>query len=161
LFELVLHLGSNLGSRIKNISLAKLFIEQKIGKILKCSSLYETEAWGVTDQAKFINLALQLETDLDPLAVLEEIHWIEDKLGRERNQHWGERTIDIDILFFGDQIIKKANLKIPHPEITNRNFVLVPLEEIIPDHIHPEIKKTIRELKEECQDTSKVWLYKE
>ena len=159
--EAVLHLGSNLGNRIKNISLAKLFIERQIAKISHSSSLYETEAWGVTDQKNFINTAVIIETDLDPESVLDKIHQIERLLGRVRYERWSERTIDIDIIFYNDQIIEKANLKIPHAELTNRNFVLIPLDEIIPDRIDPKTGRTIRELKEACSDTSKVWLYEE
>lgn len=156
--RVVLHLGSNLGKRIKNLALAAYFINKKIGPILEMSGLYETEAWGKSDQSDFLNLVIISEYADSPEELLLKIHWIENKLGRIRFEKWGERLIDIDILFFGDQIIEKANLKIPHPEITNRNFVLVPLNEIMPEFIHPVLERPIRDLMEQCEDTKKVRL---
>lgn len=156
---IVLHLGSNLGSRNKNLSIARFLIESRIGTVVKASSLYETSAWGNTEQDDFLNVAYVVETELSPEDLLKSIHDIEQKMGRVRLELWGERLIDIDILFYNDQIIKKANLKIPHPEITNRNFVLVPLNEIIPEFIHPVLKKSINKLLTACSDTGEVRLY--
>jgi len=133
-------------------------ISNHLGPIIKQSKLYETAAWGVTNQANFVNQALVIKTILKPMALLEGIHLIEKKLGRQKGERWGPRIIDIDILFYGDEILKNEELKIPHAELTNRKFVLVPVHEIIPEHIHPELDKTISILMDECDDTSKVQL---
>jgi len=157
----ILHTGSNLGKRLKNLCLANYFIEREIGLITISSSVYETEAWGKTSQNLFLNQALVVETQLEPVDILNVIHRIEKDMGRIRFEKWGARIIDIDILFYNDQIIKKDNIKIPHPEITNRNFVLVPLNEIMPDYIHPSQSKPISLLLEECKDQCAVRQYKD
>jgi len=157
--QVVLHLGSNKGLRSKNIQLAKLLLEALMGKTLKASAFYETEAWGKKDQRDFLNTAVIMETSYPADELLELIHKVENKLGRDRIEKWGARIIDIDIIFYDSDIIKNDHLKIPHPEITNRKFVLVPLKEILPDFIHPEIGKTVSQMLEECNDTSWVNLY--
>jgi 2-amino-4-hydroxy-6-hydroxymethyldihydropteridine diphosphokinase len=158
--KLILHLGSNVGRRRRNLEVATHLIDIKIGKIELRSSYYITEAWGVKEQADFINLALIVHTTLPVEKVLDITQQIESLLGRKRTIRWGERIIDIDILFYDDQIIKKANLIIPHPQITNRNFVLVPLNEICPEFIHPELNQTINKLLLRCKDNSRVALLK-
>lgn len=156
----ILHLGSNLGKRLKNIQLAQFFIEHNVGDILKRSSLYETEPWGKRDQDNFINVALLVKTSLDPNKLLHQLQWIEEKLGRHRIEKWGARSIDIDILFYDGLHLENEHLIIPHPELTNRNFVLKPLNEILPDMKHPVSKKSISQLMDECEDHSEVHLYK-
>lgn len=158
--KLILHLGSNVGRRRRNLEVATHLIDIKIGKIELRSSYYITEAWGVKEQADFINLALIVHTILPVEKVLSIIQQIESLLRRKRTIRWGKRIIDIDILFFDDQIIKKANLIIPHPQITNRNFVLVPLNELCPEFIHPELNQTINKLLLRCKDKSRVALLK-
>ncbi|MBT8234190.1 MAG: 2-amino-4-hydroxy-6-hydroxymethyldihydropteridine diphosphokinase [Saprospiraceae bacterium] len=154
--ELILHLGTNQGSRIRNLDLCQLLINQQIGFVESVSSDYETEAWGNTDQPSFINRALLLQCRLSPEEVLKKIHIIESKLGRIRKIKWGPRIIDIDIIFFGQQIIENPNLKIPHTELTNRNFVLIPLMDICPSFIHPILNKTVKDIYKVSKDTLKV-----
>lgn len=156
---IILHLGTNDGFKVKNLLVAKHLIESNLGSVISSSSVYETSAWGVEDQEDFLNLALIIKTELSPEELLVGIQEIENKMGRIRHEKWGKRVIDIDILFYNQQIIKKANLKIPHPEITNRNFVLIPVYEIAPEFIHPELNKSITTLKDECQDTGEVKLF--
>jgi 2-amino-4-hydroxy-6-hydroxymethyldihydropteridine diphosphokinase len=151
-----LHTGSNLGHRFGYLNKANQLIESHIGSIKKQSRFYETAAWGLTDQPAFINQAICVETDLFPNQLLKIIHEIEVELGRVRITKWGERVIDIDILFFNDAIIETPNLEIPHPRIGERNFVLVPMNEIAPDLIHPVFQKNIQTLLKECLDNLEV-----
>jgi 2-amino-4-hydroxy-6-hydroxymethyldihydropteridine diphosphokinase len=155
----VLHLGSNKGLRSKNIQLAKMLLEASAGKTHKASAFYETEAWGKKDQRDFLNMAMLMETSHSPDELLDIIHKVENKIGRNRIEKWAARVIDIDILFYNSDIIKNDHLKIPHPEITNRKFVLVPLKEILPDFRHPETGKTVSQMLEDCNDSSWVNLY--
>ena len=140
-----LSLGSNIGNRRKNLELAVKELDKKNIKLIKLSSLYETEPIG-PKQRKFYNVAGKFTTNFKSQELLEVIKNIEKNLGRKKTYHWGPRIIDIDILFYGTQIIKKENLTIPHKEIQNREFVLVPLKEISPKFIHPVYKKTITTL---------------
>lgn len=155
----ILHLGTNIGAKTNNLQLAEMMISSRIGNISKSSQLYKTAAWGKEDQDDFLNKAIISQTDLTPDEVLSEIHIIEAKLGRQRIEKWGPRIIDIDIIFYGEKIIKKPNLIIPHPHLTNRNFVLIPLMDIIPEFVHPELEQSITELNELCTDTSEVRKY--
>ena len=136
-------MGTNLGDRQANLQRAIVEIEQNIGSILDCSSVYETEPWGVTDQPSFYNQVLKVATSLDPLQLLTATLAIEKEMGRVRTGRYGARIIDIDILFFEDLVIETAQLTIPHPRITERNFVLAPLAEIAPDLVHPMSHQTI------------------
>ena len=131
-------------------------IHSHIGLLTESSHVYETEAWGNRDQGAFFNKAVVCNTPLEPEKVLEQIHIIEQKMGRERKEKWGPRIIDIDILFYGEKIIKKHNLKIPHPQLTNRSFVLTPLMDICANYVHPELHKSIRTIYKECTDTLSV-----
>ena len=141
-------LGGNIGNREENLNNAlNLIDESKYMKILKRSSIYETKAWGVTDQADFLNMAIKIETVLTPRELLRELNNIEDELGRTRLRHWGERNIDLDILFFDDLVLFEEELIIPHPYIKERSFVLDPLNEIDPYFNHPVYNKQIRVLK--------------
>ncbi|NNE27666.1 MAG: 2-amino-4-hydroxy-6-hydroxymethyldihydropteridine diphosphokinase [Saprospiraceae bacterium] len=152
----ILHLGSNLGDPQHNISLAEYLIAKRIGLIGAKSRLYTTEPWGEVDQNPFVNNALVVNTNLSAEEVLREISTIEKKMGRTRTEQWGPRIIDIDIIFYADQIIKNDDLIIPHPRLTNRNFVLFPLADICPDFVHPEMKKSIRAILTSSTDTLKV-----
>lgn len=146
-------LGSNLGDRELLLEKAIKLIDQKIGKIFAKSSIYETAAWGKTDQPNFLNLALGVETTLSPLELLNTLLVIEEKLGRMRDVKWGARLIDIDIIFYSNEVVDLGEkLKIPHLEMQNRRFVLKPLAEISPNFIHPILKKTILELLENLND---------
>ncbi|MEM9846982.1 MAG: 2-amino-4-hydroxy-6-hydroxymethyldihydropteridine diphosphokinase [Bacteroidota bacterium] len=149
-------IGGNLGQRAKNLATARRWITEKVGAIIDHSSIYETAAWGVTDQPDFLNQVLLVESDLQPFAILDEIQWIENEMGRVRTRHWGERLIDIDILFYGEEVMNTQRLTIPHPGIPDRNFVLVPMLEIAADFVHPVLKKTIESLSLACPDLLEV-----
>ncbi|HTM93959.1 MAG TPA: 2-amino-4-hydroxy-6-hydroxymethyldihydropteridine diphosphokinase [Flavisolibacter sp.] len=150
--EVYLLTGGNIGNRLAYLSKAKEEIEKRCGSILKESSVYETAAWGKEDQGAFLNQVLKIGTSLHPEEVLKTILEIEERLGRKRQLKYGPRIIDIDILFFNDDIINQHDLKIPHPQMQNRRFVLVPLNEIAPNKVHPSLHKTIAQLLAECPD---------
>ncbi len=134
-------------------------ISNHIGVIKEQSKLYNTAAWGIKEQSDFLNQALLCSSKLNPQEILAQIHNIEAKMGRKRQKKWGPRIIDIDIIFYSEEIIENPNLKIPHPQLTNRNFVLIPLLDICPDKVHPVHSQTIRQLAEACNDSSEVSLY--
>lgn len=149
-------LGTNLGEKEKNLINAINFLETHPIKVINRSSLYETAAWGKTDQPTFINQVIQIETALKPQSLLDIILSVEIKLGRIRKEHWGERLIDIDILYFNDVIINTSTLNIPHPGIPKRRFTLIPLVEIAENHIHPSYFKDQKTLLKECDDMLSV-----
>ncbi len=151
-----LHLGSNLGDRIHHLNQAIKQIEQHIGNVYSISNLYETDAWGNESQDDFYNLALLLATDLPPVIVLEQLLAIEDELGRIREERWGPRIIDIDLIYYDDCVIDIKNLKVPHPRLHLRKFVLIPLMDIIPFFVHPTFRQTTRELLAWSQDDLEV-----
>lgn len=157
--QVFLLLGTNLGKRINNLRLAVQALEQDVGQAVMVSSVYESEAWGKTDQPSFLNQAVTINTKFEAEEVLKKILSIEERLGRKRMEKWGERTIDIDILFFGDQVRDSVDLIIPHPQLANRRFTLIPLNEIAPDFVHPIHKKTVAELLAACPDGLKVTWY--
>jgi 2-amino-4-hydroxy-6-hydroxymethyldihydropteridine diphosphokinase len=140
--EAYIALGSNLGDREANIKKAFDALKERI-QIVKTSSLYETKPMYVEDQGWFLNCTAKIETNLAPEELLKFLKSIEQKLGRKTVKRNGPRTIDLDILFYGDQILKENDLQLPHPKIGERPFVLVPLAEIAPNLIHPVNKKTI------------------
>lgn len=145
-----LSLGSNIGNRKKNLEKALIELGQNNIKEIKISSFYETEPVG-PKQRNFYNIAGKFKTNLKPQELLKTVKQIEEKLGRTKTYHWGPRVIDIDILFYGKQIIKSKNLIIPHKEIINRAFVLVPMNEIAPNFVHPIYRKTIRTMYEKLK----------
>ena len=152
-------IGGNLGKREENLQTAKSLIQQYCGKITKSSSLYETAAWGKTDQPAFLNQALQIETRLTAEELMREILVLEKIMGRERKERYGPRIVDIDILLFNDAQYDSSFLKIPHPEMQNRLFALIPLAEIAPTIHHPVFKKTISQLLKETSDKLEVRKY--
>lgn len=154
--NIFLLLGSNLGEREKYIQQALNLINQQIGSIDRYSSLYETAAWGKADQPSFLNQAIRLTSSMTAMKLLEAIWSIEDKLSRTREERWGARTIDIDILFYGSEIINLPDLVIPHKLLHKRRFVLMPLNEIAPDLNHPVLHKTINQLFLELTDDLSV-----
>ena len=154
--QVVLLLGGNLGNRVQNLSKALEALQQDIGTVQKKSSIYETAAWGITDQPNFLNQVVIIKTHLTAQEVIKKIFVIEKQLGRERLIKMGPRLIDIDILFYEDKIIENKNLIVPHPRIQDRKFVLEPLNEIIPNYIHPIINKSVQLLLQECTDTLNV-----
>jgi 2-amino-4-hydroxy-6-hydroxymethyldihydropteridine diphosphokinase len=145
-------LGTNLGNRQENLIQARASIAAKCGSLLKTSNIYETAAWGKTDQPAFLNQVIALETSLTPKNLLSCVLQIEQELGRVRSEKWGERIIDIDILYYEDTIHHSTDLVIPHPGIAERRFVLEPLSEIAPDFLHPIFLKTSLVLLAECKD---------
>lgn len=153
--------GGNLGDRVANLWRAKQLVAAYTGKVMAGSQLYETEAWGKADQPKFLNQAFELETALQPAALLERILHVEKMLGRVREEKYGPRIIDIDILLFNDEVIDLPSLKVPHPELPNRKFALMPLAEIAGDRIHPVSVKPIKALLDECSDPLQVLAFKQ
>ncbi len=154
--KVYLSIGGNLGKRRANLAKAVFLISQQIGSIIALSDLYETKAWGIENQPDFLNQALIVETTLSPLQVLKNALAIETKMGRKRERKWYTRLIDIDLLFFEQQVIKTDDLTLPHPFLQERNFVLVPLAQIAPNFIHPISQKSIQELLKTCPDVLKV-----
>jgi 2-amino-4-hydroxy-6-hydroxymethyldihydropteridine diphosphokinase len=148
--------GGNIGNRQDQLSHAARLIQERCGVIIDKSSLYETAAWGKTDQENFLNQALVVETSLNARDLLNEILYIENLMGRDRLEKYGPRIIDIDIIFFNHQIIKENGLVVPHPEMSHRRFVLEPLNEVIPAYIHPIYYKTVSQLLKECDDALPV-----
>ncbi len=154
--RIYLLLGTNLGDRKINLNHAVIEIERSVGAIINKSSIYKTAAWGKVDQPEFYNQVVEIETNMNAQELLDTILSIESGLGRARNEKWGERLIDIDILLFGDAIIQTKKLTIPHPQLPNRRFTLVPLAEIASKVVHPTLHKTISGLLIECNDLLSV-----
>lgn len=154
--QLFLITGGNIGDRKKNLQTAATLIGDRIGTIKKSSKIYETEAWGLRDQPAFYNRVHLVETNLSARKVLGSILKIEEEMGRRRTTKNAARVIDIDILFFNDQIVNEQNLVIPHPRIADRRFVLLPMNEISPQKIHPVFQKTMSELLTLTTDELKV-----
>lgn len=152
-----LGIGTNLGDREKNISDSLDLISRFIGEVISMSSVYRSEPWGFRSDSDFLNMVAAVETSLNPYRLLETVHKIEERLGRIRGSvQYIPRIIDIDILLYGRKVINEQALKIPHPLIAERRFVLVPLCEIIPDLRHPVLNKSYSELLNECKDQRKV-----
>ncbi|MBS1522607.1 MAG: 2-amino-4-hydroxy-6-hydroxymethyldihydropteridine diphosphokinase [Bacteroidetes bacterium] len=152
MIDVFLLLGSNLGDRKAYLQKAIDLIETELGIVVQKSSVFETEAWGKTDEPNYLNQVVQVNTALSAQQVLEKILQIEIRMGRVREEKWGSRIIDIDILFYGQDIINEPGLIVPHPELHNRKFTLEPLNELAPNMQHPVLKKSIFQLKNELKD---------
>lgn len=157
-----LSLGSNLGERLENLEGAI----DKIGEsaqinVTKVSPVYETEPVGVKGQEWFLNLALEIQTSLEPSALLERLLSIEDQMGRKREKKRNPRSVDLDILLYDHRIVDSDRLTIPHPRMHERRFVLLPLAQIAPRLSHPRLKRSVEELLASCRDRSAVRLYQE
>jgi len=150
--KVYLLLGSNMGDSEKHLNKAKSLIKKQVGSIVRASANYATAAWGNTDQPDFLNQVIVIFTKLKPESLLESILKIEKTMGRIRTTKNAPRIIDIDILFYEKEIINEKNLAIPHPLIQERNFVLIPMNELSPNFIHPVFKKTIHTLLKSCKD---------
>jgi len=139
-------IGSNIGNRQENCREAVCMLAENGLAVVRQSSLVETEPWGVADQSRFINMAVEVETDAAPEQLLALLKSIEKGMGRTEAIRWGPRIIDLDILFYDDLILDADGLIIPHPLLHERNFVLIPLAEIAPEKIHPRLNRTVHEL---------------
>lgn len=148
--------GGNMGNREDQLATARTLIAAQCGTITNASQLYETAAWGNTDQPAFLNQALELETTMNARQLMRRVLKIEKMMGRIREEKYGPRIIDIDILLFNHEKHNYHFLKLPHPEMQNRRFVLVPLVEIAPGMLHPVLQKTAAQLLAECPDTLEV-----
>jgi len=160
-----LSLGSNLGDMYDFLQLGiDSLCRVAVDKQIRCSKIYETEPWGITDQPNFLNCVVELDCVLTPKVLLDEIHEIEAITGRIRGSepkmvHWAARTLDVDILIFNDVCINSEKLIIPHKHMLQRNFVLVPLAELVPDLLVPGYLKTVRQGVEECQDSCSLQIW--
>ena len=154
-----IQLGSNVGERHSYIKESLLQIEKILGTIICESKTYESSPWGVTEQRNFLNKVISVKSDFSAKDALKTLQNIENNLGRKRTEKWGERTIDLDILFYNNQTINTKELTIPHPHIQDRKFVLIPFAEMNGKFIHPTLKKDIFALLKECKDTEKVVVY--
>ena len=139
-------LGSNLGDKEANLRRALELLQERGVEVVKTSSFICTEPYGVTDQPQFLNGVCEVRTSLVPLALLHTLLEIEQEMGRVRLRHWGERNIDLDLLLYEDVVLDTPELKLPHPDMQNRDFVLLPLAEIAPELVHPILQKSIEEL---------------
>ncbi|MFO8236035.1 MAG: 2-amino-4-hydroxy-6-hydroxymethyldihydropteridine diphosphokinase [Bacteroidales bacterium] len=160
--RLYLLLGSNQNNREALLQTATEQIKSQIGDLIQCSSIYETEPWGFKDDMYFLNQVVVFESGKPPLQILDQINEVEKKLGRKRENvdQYTSRPIDVDILFYGNRIYNMEQLKIPHPLIQERRFALVPMVEIEPDFVHPQLQRRISALLDECPDPLEVHRYK-
>jgi len=159
--KVFLLIGGNMGDRLQNLHQAITGLSATCGPVLQQSAVYETAAWGKTDQPSFLNQALLLTTGLQAQELITTILLVEEKMGRLRMEKFGPRVIDIDILFYNEVVMHEPNLTIPHPQLQNRRFVLVPMQEIAPELVHPVFHKTITQLLQECKDELAVKKYGE
>ena len=157
-----LSLGGNLGNRVENLQRAEVLVERYIGKVLRASGIYETAAWGLREQPNFLNRVLEVQTRLPAAEIPAQLLRIELELGRKREvEHWGSRTMDVDVLLWNDDIIKQPDLEVPHPRMHLRNFVLVPLCELAPQKTHPILRQPMQQLLANCPDGLWVRPYEE
>ena len=154
--EIYLLLGTNLGNRADNLRRATQRLEQAVGPVVEASSCYETAAWGVSEQPAFYNQVVRIETVLGHEALLRTLQQIEQQLGKVKVGHWRERLIDLDILYYGNRLVRTPWLTLPHPHLHHRRFTLVPLSELAPQFMHPVLGKTQQELLDACADQLEV-----
>lgn len=158
--KIFLGIGSNLGNREANLKEAVAMITKYIGLVSASSSVYETEPWGFRSENQFLNMVAEAGTELSPIDLMEAILLIEAKIGRTRSEkQYSSRIIDIDIILYNDLILDVDDLRIPHPKMYLRRFVLVPLCELAPELVHPVLKKTMTSLLKICNNESRVKFY--
>lgn len=159
--EVFLGFGSNIDDRLRFINIAASYIRSCSDiEVVSASSVYETEPWGVKSQNSFLNCVLNIKTSFSPDELLNFVKEVEVKTGRKNRERWFEREIDIDVLFFNDLVLESGDFSVPHKEVINRRFVLVPMCELNGKFVHPVLKKSMFELLEITKDNSKVILYK-
>jgi len=158
--EVFISLGTNLGNRMENLKKAINKVELQLGELVKSSSVYETRPWGNANQPDFLNQVILIHGGQPAEYCLHALSSIEQQMGRTREEKWGARIIDLDLLYVDDQIIHTETVTLPHPGIPHRRFVLVPLVEIAPGFIHPQLKKSQRQLLQECTDRLDVTILK-
>ena len=154
-------IGGNIEPRIEYLEKAILWVESLVGKVVRKSKLYESEPWGGVGQAQFLNQVLIIETELNPLEVLQYLKKIESLLGRVEGERWGPRNIDLDLLFLEREVFHSSELLLPHPRLHERNFVLLPLQEVLPEWVHPTYQMNVPDLLRYCRDEGLITLYRE
>ena len=154
--EALILLGSNLGDRKAYLCKAIDLISKSLGEVNDTSGIYVTAAWGIDNANDFYNQAVSLHTEKTAIDTLNGLLAIEEVLGRIRTGEMTSRTIDLDIAFWNDEVIEKSNLIVPHPRLHMRSFALAPLNEIVPEKVHPVLSKSVSELYESCPDQSEV-----
>ncbi len=154
--DLFLLTGANLGPRYQNLTFAAQKLRESLGEMVAQSAIYETAAWGSGSVNAYLNQALWLRTEASPLEVLETALAIEREAGREREGRWADRTLDIDLLLYDQEVLDTPQLQLPHPQLPNRSFALIPLAEIAAGFSHPVLHKTMAQLRDVCADTLAV-----
>ena len=157
--NIFLGLGSNLGDRELNLKKSIKLLNSKAGKVLNISRIYESEPWGVKNQNYFLNQVIEIETHIDPIDLLNICKNIEYDMGRNPEIRWGKRVIDIDILYYQSRVINQKKLIIPHKLMHERKFVMIPLNDLNENHLHPILKITNKEILNNCIDSCKVKYY--
>lgn len=155
--QIFLGLGTNIGDKKENLEQACVLLEKEGIKVITRSPIYKTPPYGhIQDQDDFLNQVIEVETDIEATELFHVLKRIENNMGREKVERWGPRLIDLDILFYGDQLIENEFITVPHKDLQNRNFVLKPLCDIATDLLHPVFRKTMRELLDECRDDGQI-----
>ncbi|MBO8153457.1 2-amino-4-hydroxy-6-hydroxymethyldihydropteridine diphosphokinase [Thermovirga sp.] len=145
-------MGSNLGNRLSSLRKAILLLKKEGFNIIKTSDVFETPPFGVTNQPRFLNACLLMDTEINPADLLEKLKKIENEVGRIQRFRWGPREIDLDIIFYDEKVIDGPSLKVPHPHMHERPFVLIPLKQISPQWVHPILKKTVEQMAEDLHE---------